>query len=258
MLANRAAALVRLIVASLFSGCSYALAPSNFASTSDKSAPGSGSQSRLRAYSRSGLLSADGAKGSGRSATRGLLFGARGRRGILAMALVLNFFVPPPPEFAISQATQFAASAIASAVLPVWNLHSVLVGLSRSRPARKQRETMADRKSRVAVIQTISPQKFTGYQQEAVGFTAIAADASGVTVQGVRFEWESSDTNKVAIDDSGVASLLSPGLAWITCRAGTITAQVPVLVKPGGRPAQTHQQWDSDQSSLSATGAVGG
>ena len=81
------------------------------------------------------------------------------------------------------------------------------------------------------------------------------------TIQGVRFSWESSDPDKVQIDDTGRALFHRPSRAFITCRAGTVQATVPVLVRPGGWPRQSDQEWRADQEGLpestKPTGRIG-
>ena len=116
-------------------------------------------------------------------------------------------------------------------------------------------ETMADRASAVARIH-INPIKFVGYENERTTFTALPTDFLDRTVQGVKFSWESSDTNKLEIDDAGRARFLQPGLARVTCRAGTVSATAPVLIRPNHRPVQTDAEWRADQASLGVDGNI--
>jgi hypothetical protein len=81
----------------------------------------------------------------------------------------------------------------------------------------------------------------------------VPANLRDQTVQGVKFSWESSDPEKVQVDDVGRGTFLQPGLARIICRAGTVQASVPVLVRPGRRPRQSDAEWWADQQSLSET-----
>jgi RHS repeat-associated protein len=120
-------------------------------------------------------------------------------------------------------------------------------------PARRaqQAETLADRLTAVAHVR-ISPVKFVGYEGGSVTLTAHPTDYLDRPVQGVRFTWESSNTDKVEVDEMGRARFLQPGLARITCRAGLIEETALVLVRPGRRPHQTDQEWRADQSSLQA------
>ncbi|MFY9553594.1 MAG: hypothetical protein WAV47_02620, partial [Blastocatellia bacterium] len=114
---------------------------------------------------------------------------------------------------------------------------------------------MADRAAAVAHIQ-INPNKFVGYEDEGTKFTATPTDFLDRTVQGVKFTFESSDTSKLQIDESGRARFLEPGLAWITCRAGTATSTAPVLIRPNHRPRQSDAEWRGDQQKLSVNGDI--
>jgi RHS repeat-associated protein len=159
----------------------------------------------------------------------------------------------------LADTPRIANAFLDGATAPVKNLPVIWNWLfgSNSRP-RRQRQTLADRISRVASIHSVSPEKRVGYQNETVHFTAIAANASGATVQGVKFSFESSDVSKLVIDESGMALLKNPGQPWVTVRAGGAQARVPVLIRPGQRPAQSNTQFDSDQSGLSTSGATTG
>ncbi|MFY9611288.1 MAG: hypothetical protein WAU45_22100 [Blastocatellia bacterium] len=110
---------------------------------------------------------------------------------------------------------------------------------------------------RVARIQ-ISPHRFVAYEGQSQNFSARPVNIAGQTIQGVRFSWESSDPDKVQIEDAGRATFLEPGRARITCRAGTAQASVPVLVRPGRRPRQSDAEWWADQQSLNETSAPTG
>ncbi|HXG95207.1 MAG TPA: hypothetical protein VNN73_22920, partial [Blastocatellia bacterium] len=127
--------------------------------------------------------------------------------------------------------------------------------LSKSSLAARQEDTLADRIARVTRIR-ISPIKIVGYQDQVIIFSAVPTDALDNVIQGVKFTWESSNPDKVQIDDAGRATFLQPGLARITCRAGLIEATAPVLVRPGHRPVQTDIEWRLDQAALNANGTV--
>ncbi|HEX8090579.1 MAG TPA: hypothetical protein VF762_17095 [Blastocatellia bacterium] len=75
-------------------------------------------------------------------------------------------------------------------------------------------------------------------------------------LHGVKFTWESSDPDKLEIDEAGQATFLRPGLARITCRAGSAQAIAPVLIRPGHHPPQSDSQWQADQNSLGVDGAT--
>jgi hypothetical protein len=116
---------------------------------------------------------------------------------------------------------------------------------------------MADRAAAVSRVQ-INPIKYVGYENEGNTFTARPSDFLDRTVQGVKFSWESSDTTKLQIDDAGRARFLQPGLAWVTCRAGTATSTAPVLIRSGHRPRQSDAEWRVDQQALAVNGTIVG
>lgn len=119
------------------------------------------------------------------------------------------------------------------------------------------RDTPGDRVAAVAQLQ-LSPARLVAYLNEKVVFTALPADYLDRTVQGVPLTWESSNPDKVQIDDSGQATCLQPGLARITCRAGAVSATAPMFVRPNRRPVQTDAEWRADQSALRPDGTVRG
>jgi hypothetical protein len=55
--------------------------------------------------------------------------------------------------------------------------------------------------------------RFVGYVDEQFSFSALPTDSLNRTIQGVKFTWESSDSNKLMVDDSGHATFLQPG--WL-------------------------------------------
>src|SRR5262245_29732000 len=109
-------------------------------------------------------------------------------------------------------------------------------------PVARRKDTPADRIANVSRIQ-ISPRRFVAYQGSSQSFAAVPVNAAGETVQGVKFTWQSSDSEKVQIGDTGRATFLTPGLTRIVCRAGTVEASVPVLVRAGRRPGQSDREW---------------
>jgi hypothetical protein len=120
---------------------------------------------------------------------------------------------------------------------------------SRSAQAPRH-DTPADRAAAVAQLQ-VNPRRYVGYIGQTIAFRALPLNADGQTIQGVSFDWESSDTVRASIDDAGHARLLQPGLVRITCHAGSVQASVPLLVRPGTRPRQSDVEWQADQQSLS-------
>ncbi|MEW6209731.1 MAG: hypothetical protein AB1631_15285, partial [Acidobacteriota bacterium] len=128
---------------------------------------------------------------------------------------------------------------------------------SKSKSTRRQRLSLADRINQVSSIR-VSPFKSVGYQGDSLTFSALGLDSSSSTVQGVRFEWESSDPDKLKIDNTGEATLLQPGVVRVICRAGTSQGFAFVLIRPGSRRPQTDQEWDADRNSFTITGQTTG
>ena len=188
--------------------------------------------------------------------TLGRLFVRGWRRKLLCFTLIFGLLTVPDVGYTVSTASAMVMGLAKETVAPV----SIAVKwfkrlLSRSDTPSRQ-ETLADRLAHVAQLQ-VTPRKFVGYLGQTVAFTALPLDANGQTIQGVRFDWESSDTNKALIDDAGRARLLQPGLVRITCHAGNVHASVSLLVRPGNRPRQSDAEWQADQQSLSETTTTG-
>ncbi len=101
----------------------------------------------------------------------------------------------------------------------------------------------------------VSPHKLVGYVGDRVSFAGMGVDGDGQPAHGAKFEWESSDTSKLEIDEAGGAALLHPGLVRVTCRAGSASRSAPVLIRPTRRRLQTDLEWRVDQDSLSETAA---
>jgi RHS repeat-associated protein len=183
------------------------------------------------------------------------LFKPGAYRRLICFALIFNILLWPGQTStgqAISQLSSSVSYSITTLSTGPLRISVGIFQLLFGSPRRIQRaETLTDRLAAVAHIR-ISPTKFVGYEGESVALTAHPTDYLDRTVQGVKFSWESSNTDKVQIDDTGRARFIQPGLALITCRAGLAEATAPVLVRPGHKPRQTDQQWRADQSSLSA------
>ncbi|HXF39109.1 MAG TPA: RHS repeat-associated core domain-containing protein [Blastocatellia bacterium] len=112
---------------------------------------------------------------------------------------------------------------------------------------------MAERTARVSAI-SVSPQKYVGYIGDSVTFVAIGTDPEGQPAHGAKFTWESSNEDKLTIDEAGRATLLGPGLVRVTARAGAIEKTASVLIRPLRRRMQTDQEWKDDQDSLVGDG----
>jgi hypothetical protein len=104
----------------------------------------------------------------------------------------------------------------------------------------------------------VTPVKHVSYVGDRVAYHAQARDAGAAVVHGIKFSWQSLNPSTVSIDEAGRATMLAPGLATITCTAGTATGTAVVLVRPGSRPVQTDAQWRQDQGNATATTGIGG
>jgi RHS repeat-associated protein len=197
-------------------------------------------------------------------------------RTLTCQAIILNLLIWPSPRItfgAIAAPVSEVASTIGSTVADVSSvvrsLRSLPVILIPSPPIMipfpvlpiwpfnvdvSRPITMAERTARVATI-AVAPHRMVAYVGEAVTFVARGADIRGDLVHGAKFQWESSDTNKLTIDEAGRATMLHPGMVIVTARAGAAAQAAPVLIRPIRRPVQTDQQWRADQESLvSSTG----
>jgi YD repeat-containing protein len=196
---------------------------------------------------------------------------SRGVRALTCHAIILNLLIWPSPRItfgAIAAPVSGVASAIGGTVAElssvVRSLRSVPVIAIPSAPIMmpfpvlpiwpfsidvSRPITMAERTARVATI-FVSPHRLVGYIGESVTLVAMGSDIRGDLVHGAKFQWESSDTNKLTIDEAGRATMLHPGMVIVTARAGLALQTAPVLIRPNRRPVQTDQQWRADQESL--------
>jgi RHS repeat-associated protein len=184
-----------------------------------------------------------------------LLHRRRLQRKLICCALIFNILLWPGRASTVESITELSSSvgySITTLSTGSLRMSSAIFELLLGAPRRPQEaETLADRLAAVAHIR-ISPSRFVGYEGGGVTLTAQPTDYLDRSIQGVRFTWESSNTNKVEIDEMGRARFIQPGLARVTCRAGSVEATAVVLVRPGRRPRQTDEEWQADQSSLQA------
>src|SRR5436853_1981448 len=177
------------------------------------------------------------------------------RRQLICLALILNLLIWPGPNLIAQQIPVMASTSVEYTTVAARTISDFFKWLfSRSKTQRAGHLTSADRRARVARIR-INPAKFVGYEGQQVVFTAFPTDASDEPAQGIRFDWSSSNPEKVKIDEAGRATFMQAGLAWITCSIGAARALVPVLVRQGRRPMQSDSDWRSDQNRLNADGA---
>jgi hypothetical protein len=163
-------------------------------------------------------------------------------RKLLCFALIFNLLIFPSPV-AMHQLSTTATAAfidsnarvITAAVRVASFLFKPFLG---SRATAQRRETTADRTSSVNRI-SVTPAKFVGYVGDELSLTALGSNAAGLTIQGAQFNWSSSDSKKLHIDSSGLATLNEPGLIWVTAATGNVSTRVPVLIQSGERPMQS-------------------
>lgn len=139
-------------------------------------------------------------------------------------------------------------------MLPAAPIISVISRLFQS---TRVRETTTDRTAKVSIIR-IEPGRLVAYQNQPINFSAIGLDRFGQIAHGARFEWFSSDDNKLEIDDSGQATAIGTGVVWVAARTRYVSARVPVLIRPGARPLQTDEEWKADQDQLKPDGTLTG
>ncbi|HXG67991.1 MAG TPA: hypothetical protein VNO70_23035, partial [Blastocatellia bacterium] len=178
-------------------------------------------------------------------------------RKAICLSLLLTLLVSPAPGFILRDLPQFAAHAVAFASSEARKLPDFFKSWLGKPAAISRQETLADRTARVAAIR-ISPPKFVGYLDETQTFSAIGLDAAGEIVEGVRFSWESSDADKLTVDEGGAAAFLKPGQVRLTCRAGAAQAEAVVLIRPARRRPQTDEEWKADQDSLQVSDSTVG
>jgi RHS repeat-associated protein len=182
------------------------------------------------------------------------------KRRIICFAVALNLLLWPGMG-TVSRDLIGVASSISNVLdrrllSSSYEAYSIKRLLSRSAQTARP-ETPADRVAALARLQ-ITPARLVAYLDQTVVFTALPSDSLDRTVQGVPLTWESSNPDKVQIDDSGRATCLQPGLARITCRAGRVSATAPMFVRPVHRPVQSDAEWRSDQGALRPDGTLRG
>lgn len=64
--------------------------------------------------------------------------------------------------------------------------------------------------------------------------TALARDASGGVLRGVRYTWRTSAPGVATVDQHGLVSGVAPGTATVSVTVGEATATAEVTIRPGG------------------------
>jgi RHS repeat-associated protein len=182
------------------------------------------------------------------------------QRRILSCAVVFNLILWPGLGVFTRDLIGFSASmsnVVETRLLSSsYEAYSIKRLLSRSAQVPRH-DGPADRVAAVAQLR-LSPGRLVAYLDQTVVFNALPTDSLDRTVQGVPLMWESSNPDKIQIDDSGRATCLRPGLARITCRAGAVSATAPMFVRPIRRPVQSDAEWRTDQSFLRPDGTLRG
>lgn len=81
-------------------------------------------------------------------------------------------------------------------------------------------------------------------------FTAVPFDGEGSAIHGLQAEWESSDKQVVFVKKTGEALAGKPGTATLTARAGSLTANVQVIVIKGDGEPFGKKKLDSTRNPL--------
>jgi hypothetical protein len=134
---------------------------------------------------------------------RKLVPGKPVKRKLVCFAVAFNLLLWPGPGLAGQHILSLISRALDMRVgfSNSYEAYFVRSLFSQSRSVT-QHETMADRASAAAHIR-ISPVKFVGYENEGTAFAAVATDFLDRTIQGVKFTWESSNADKLLIDEAG-------------------------------------------------------
>src|SRR5581483_3881275 len=177
------------------------------------------------------------------------------RRQALCLLLIGGLLIIPDAGIAVRAATDVVVKVAKDSLKPIPIALRFFQRHLRRAPRPRPQEATVDRSARVASIQ-ITPAKIVGYQNQQLPFTALGRDAQGDIAQGARFAWSSSDTNKLQIDNSGMATLISSGLVWVTAATANASARVPVLIRPGNRPQQSDSDYQNDQDQLHPDGTT--
>lgn len=137
-------------------------------------------------------------------------------------------------------------------MLPVAPMVSIIRRLFQF--SAKPQETTADRTARVSEIHIV-PGKIVAYQNQRVSFSAVGVDTFGKIAHGAKFSWSSSDESNLQFED-GQALMIGAGLVWVTASTPSVSARVPVLIRPGARPLQSDSEWRLDQDQLKPDGTL--
>ena len=175
-------------------------------------------------------------------------FSKRIRRRGLVFLIILSLGVWPGSLGLGGQPVR-AYSGIEFSGAPVGYLPLIMRALLWFVAAPQRPQSLGERNAAVRSI-LVSPHRLVGYVGDQVTFVGMGVDADGQPAHGAKFDWLSSDSGKLDIDEAGRAILRQPGLVLVTCRTGVASRSVPVLIRPTRRRLQTDLEWRVDQDSL--------
>jgi RHS repeat-associated protein len=193
----------------------------------------------------------------------------RRRRKVICLAIALSLLIWPSSRLmlgplavlasTVSSTTGSATTSLASMVdslrttpvveVPLGPLTVAVPALFQLSIPVSRDLSMAERTARASSVR-VTPEKLVAYIGDTVTFVAMGADTQGKPAHGAKFSWESSDTDKLTIDDAGRAACLKPGSVRVTASAGSASQTASVLIRPTRRPLQTDEEWRADQDSL--------
>src|ERR1041384_6021000 len=162
--------------------------------------------------------------------------------------IIVNLLIWPDPSLTvkpiIEPASAMVGSAVSSAISQLRGLPVMMFPLELSTPGPlvipvpvlpfwpfqassvARPNSIAERTARVAEIK-VTPQRLVAYIGDTVTFVAMGSGLNGQPEHGAKFQWGSSDTNKLTIDEAGCATMLQPGMVSVTATAGAALVLTP-------------------------------
>lgn len=140
------------------------------------------------------------------------LFGEQGtfRRAVVRRAvcsLIVMSLPIWPGKFVLPSLTA-KAYALDFTGAPIGYLPLVLKSLVwLTSSSQRAEDSLADRLAQVAHLR-VTPDRFVAYEGQSLNFDAVGTNVAGQTIPGLVFNWESSDSSKVQIDDTGRATFV--------------------------------------------------
>jgi YD repeat-containing protein len=156
----------------------------------------------------------------------------------LAIAMILCSFPPSQAEVSGAQARKLVDSVI--------NLLRKPGNTSKRSGGRvkpRQADTAAQREARVSHVR-LCPRRLLLYIGEQFTLVPLPLDQNKEVVQGIAFEWESSDSTTADVASDGSVTALKSGRCSVTASVGNKKDKVNVEVRDGRRPFLGNAQWD--------------